>query len=200
MRHLSGGLTVVRAQFAPNSVQFSSVRIGSVAMRCGGVKSWVHCLNGHSFPMAVAVEFIIPQQAGPVEKWAGSMERCQTVGKADSSLKLKNATLMNLFATLNASESKQRKIMFINIKIALFAFRRLSFIQPRSPAPSFRIAHLLHSACALAYWHCRRDSRARSLARWAAPGSTIVITITNLTSCCTTFVPFPRPPSAISLT
>lgn len=26
MRHLSGGLTVVRAQFAPNSVQFSSVQ------------------------------------------------------------------------------------------------------------------------------------------------------------------------------
>lgn len=74
---------------------------------------------------------------------------------------------MNLFATLNASESKQRKIMFINIKIALFAFRHLPFIQRATTPLSLSLSEPLLSSLLtlsrpgvarrgeLGHWLCR---------------------------------------------
>lgn len=144
MRHLSGGLTVVRAQFAPNSVRFSSVQLNSVRLDWAGFEFGL--LHGAFISHGEEVEFIIPQQR------AG--ESCQTVGERESRRELELASRrrgliikiekchFNEFIcdTLRRSESKQRKMMFINIKIALFAFRCLSFIQrgnlPYSPLNS----------------------------------------------------------------
>lgn len=59
MRHLSGGLTVVRAQFAPNSVQFSSVQLNSVRLDWAGFEFGLQ-LHGAFISHGEEVEFIIP--------------------------------------------------------------------------------------------------------------------------------------------
>lgn len=85
MRHLSGGLTVVRAQFAPNSVQFSSVQLNSVRLDWAGSGfGFGLLLHGAFISHGEQVEFIIPQQR------AG--ESCQTVGESWRELESKART------------------------------------------------------------------------------------------------------------
>lgn len=151
MRHLSGGLTVVRAQFAPNSVQFNSVQLNSVRF------DWA----GFEFRLRIHFPWWRSRIHYPSTKGWGelpdSWREREAWRELELIIKIEKCHFNEFICdTLRRSESKQRKMMFINMKIALFAFRCLPFIQRGMPRiPPYSAPPICPFA--LVYWHCRRE-------------------------------------------